>query len=697
MPKYRIGVDVGGTFTDLVVVDPSSGSVMTTKTPSTPSEPGRAIINGLEEIGVSLGDTEYFAHGTTVGTNALITRELPRAALVCTEGFRDVLEIGRGPRPDLWDAYLDIAPPLVRRRDRFEVNERVDYSGAVLAAIDHDDVAAVAAALDKRGIATVAVCLLHSYMNGVHETEVRERLEKLLPGLHVSISHEILPEIGEFERASTTVINAALAPVVGEYLTKLESELADRGFSGDLLVLHSGGGVMQAGSVRKLPARVAKSGPAAGAAAMAAIARSCGFDNAIGLDVGGTSSDISLLADGELRRANETSVTYGHPILFPSVDVATIGAGGGSVAWIDDGGSLRNGPMSMRAEPGPACYRRGGTEATNTDAQLVLGRLSESNFLGGRMEVSARAAADAIEAKIANPLRMDVAEAAAAIIKVATANMAGAIRLSTTKRGYDPRDFALVAFGGAGPLHGAELATELGIPTVILPKWPGITSAYGCLVVDARHDLARTFIAGAGEVDFDEIEREFLAMEAEARARLAAEGFASDAISTDRQIDMRYLGQWRSLTINAEDLTSNIDAVLRRFHEDHERTYSYSQPDQPVEIYGVRVAGLGTVPHISLADIEDEATDASAALVGERSVYFEHAGAFVDTAIYAHDRLTAGTELNGPAIIEQMDSTIVVPPLWTALADNSGNVILTAMAGNPASSGSTAREESSLV
>jgi N-methylhydantoinase A len=698
MPKYRIGVDVGGTFTDLVVVDPETAEVKTAKTPSTPSEPGQAIINGLDQLGVPLDETEYFAHGTTVGTNALITRELPRTALICTDGFRDILEIGRGPRPDLWDAYLDIDPPLVKRRDRFEVEGRIDYAGTVLEEVGIDAIAAIGELVAKREITTVAICLLHSYINGEHEQQVHDLLRESFPDLHISMSHEILPEIGEFERSSTTSINAALVPVVGDYLTKLDKDLRGRGFAGDLLVLHSGGGVMQASSVRKLPARVAKSGPAAGAAAMAGIASACGYENALGLDVGGTSSDISLLADGEVWRANETSVTFGHPILFPSVEVATIGAGGGSMAWIDDGGSLRNGPASQRADPGPACYDRGGQEATNTDAQMVLGRLVEEGFLGGTMTVNPQAAVDAIQNKVAEPLGLDVETAAAAIIRVATANMAGATRLITAKKGLDPRDFALVAFGGAGPLFGAELATELGIPTVILPKWPGITSAYGCLVVDARHDLAQTYIARADSVDVKDIDSRFSTMEEDARGRLESEGFADDAITTERMIDMRYLGQWRSLTVNADELMSDPEATLRRFHEEHEAVYSYSQPSQPVEVYGLRVAGIGRVPEISLPEIDDGDGDASDAQVGERRVYFEQAGGFVDTAIYSHERLTAGAELSGPAIIQQMDSTIVVPPTWDAVTDIAGNVILTASGTEPSDAvRRTATQESTRV
>lgn len=393
---------------------------------------------------------------------------------------------------------------------------------------------------------------------------------------------------------------------------------------------------------------------------------------AIGLDVGGTSSDISLMIDGELRRSNETSVNYGQPILFPSIDVVTIGAGGGSVAWIDDGGSLRNGPMSQRADPGPACYMAGGTVPTNTDAQLVLGRLPEEGFLGGRMQVSREAAERAIAEHVAEPLAMDLPEAASAAIRVATANMANATRLITTKRGQDPADFALVAFGGAGPLFGAELAEELGISMVILPKWPGIASAYGCLVVNTRHDVSQTFIARADAITFDDLEVELVKMEREVAARLAAEGFAEERTVLERQIDMRYHGQWRSLTIELGDV-NDIETMRARFDEEHGRAYSYAAPERAVEIYGLRVTGVGLVPQVDLTHDADDESELG--VVHSRDVFFHDVG-YVKSTIYTAAELKRRGTVTGPAIIEQMDTTIVVPPHWTAEAHPSANIIL---------------------
>lgn len=676
MAKYRIGVDVGGTFTDIVVVDSESGAIMTGKTPSTPSDPAKGVLDAVRLLGIDAAEIEYFAHGTTVGTNALITRELPRVALVCTKGFRDVLEIGRGPRPDLWDAYQDIAPPYIPRRHRLEVAERLDYRGDVLEAVDLGAVDGIATLLKAEGIESVAVSLLHAYASGTHERQIGERLTKEVPDVHLSLSHEILPEIFEFERTSTTVINACLAPVVGKYLNALAERLSDDGFSGDVLVLHSGGGVMQARNASLLAARVAKSGPAAGAAAMASIAQRCGFSNAMGLDVGGTSSDISLMVDGDLRHSTETFVEYGYPILFPSVDVVTIGAGGGSVAWIDEGGSLRNGPQSQGASPGPACYLKGGDRATNTDAQLVLGRLSEDGFLGGRMVVDRQAAEEAIVADIGQPLGMNAVDAAASILRIASANMAAAMRLVSLKRGHDPREFALVAFGGAGPLHGAEVAAELGIPTVIVPRWPGITSALGCLTLDARHDVSRTFTVDALGADGSLLDHEFNALEKEVRSRLAAEGFSSDDIYVQRRVDMRYVGQWRSLTVDWLATGETIASVLERFHGEHQRAYAYSSPDQAVEIYGLRVVGRGTVTQPDLTRRSTEGRAASEA--GSRKVYFNEVGDFVETTLYAHDAMPSGFRFVGPAVVEQMDSTVAVPPGWSARVDAEGNILLQA-------------------
>jgi N-methylhydantoinase A len=497
MPSVRVAVDVGGTFTDICILDEGSGTIDVAKVPST-ADPIDAVVAGVVEAGVDLRDVVLFSHGTTVATNALITRNLPPAAMVTTRGFRDVIEIRRGTRDDLWDAYKDVAPPYVRRRDRFEVTERIDYAGEVVTPLDEEEARRLADVLRKREVQTVAVCFINAYANPVHELRMREILEEELPGVSVSTSGEILPEIFEHERFSTTVANAVLSPLISGYVRKLGERLAENGYGGDVLLLHSGGGVMTPKLAERFAVRLAASGITAGAIASRHLATLCGFRNAIGLDMGGTSTDVSLVYDGEERVTKEWFVEYGYPICFPSIEVLTIGAGGGSFAWIDEAGSLRNGPQSAGAYPGPACYGRGNDRPTNTDANLVLGRLGEE-LIGGAMTLDRSAAEQAIRTYVGDRLGLDLVEAAEATIQVANANMADAVRLISIRRGYDPRDFCLVAFGGAGPLHGAALAKELAIPTVLVPPNPGITSALGCLLVDVRHDLSTMFLGQVGD------------------------------------------------------------------------------------------------------------------------------------------------------------------------------------------------------
>lgn len=676
MSRYRVAVDVGGTFTDLIVHDEETGNVAVAKTSSIPNDPAAAIMAALAKAEIAPSEMAFFAHGSTVGTNALITRRLPRTAVIATEGFRDVHEIRRGTKPDLWDAYSDVAPPYVKRRDRFEVPERIDYAGTVLQPLDEEAARAVARKIRERGYESVAVTFINAYMNGDHEARVKAIVEEEAPGVFVCTSHEILPEVFEHERFSTTIINACLAPVVSRYLASLTQQLRNGNYEGDVLVLHSGGGVMTAEAISRNAARIAVSGPAAGAMAGAFFAQQCGFDNAISLDMGGTSADISLMFGGEVRVANEWSVEFGYPIMFPSIEIVTIGAGGGSVAWIDPGGSLRNGPQSMGADPGPAAYQRGGEEATNTDANVTLGRLSPRGLLGGAMPLDQEAAERAVSEKVGAPLGFDAVHAADAIIQVANANMADAVRLISIRRGYDPRDFCLVAFGGAGSVHAAHLARELDIPAVVVPPYPGITSALGCLLLDVRHDLFRTYLASAEGASVDALEAEFEKLENEARERLAVEGITGDRVQLRRLMDMRYVGQWRSLTVPVSTpLGENLEGSLTRFHEEHQREYSFSDPAQAVEIYGLRVIGLGLVDKPEFPKLS-RGGDLDAAKIEERQVYFGEAGGFFAAAIYDRVKLPAGATFDGPAIVEQMDSTVVVPPDWRAEVDDFGNIVL---------------------
>ncbi|WP_137290431.1 hydantoinase/oxoprolinase family protein [Natronorubrum halophilum] len=671
----RTGVDIGGTFTDVIVFNERTGEIEITKTPSTPSNPAEGVINGLLKADTEIADLDFFSHGSTVGTNALIERELPRIGLITTEGFRDVHEIRDATKSELWDAYEDVAEPYVQRRDRLEVPERVDAAGEIVEPLDEAATRTVARLLRKRGIDTVAVSLVNAYANGEHEQCVAEIVAEEHPDAFVCTSNEILPEMFEHERTSTTVINAALVPVVREYLTDLSTQLSDRGYDGDVLAMHSGGGVMTTKAIAYYAARIANSGPTAGAIASQYIAQQCGFENAIGFDMGGTSADASLTYQGDIEMTDEWAVEYGYPIMFPSTDIETIGAGGGSVAWIDDGGSLRVGPKSQGADPGPACYLRGGDKPTTTDANVVLGWIDPDEFLGGDMDATAEPAERVIQRDIADPLGLDLTEAASAVEQIAVANMSNTVRLVSTSKGYDPRDFALIAFGGAGPVHAANVATEMNIPTVIVPPYPGINSALGCLLVDVEHDLSRTFIADATPDVADDLEAAFAEMEGEIRERLAGEDIDDDEIRMDHEVKMRYTGQWRSLEVPCSRPIDDVESIRRRFHRRHEQTYAYSDDAQPVEIYGLHVTGSGVVDKPSFPTID--AGDAADAHRGTREAYFKESGAYVETDIYDREALGAGATIDGPAIVNQMDSTIVIPPHATAAMDEIGNIRIT--------------------
>nr|WP_225751152.1 hydantoinase/oxoprolinase family protein [Pseudoclavibacter sp. Marseille-Q3772] len=670
MAHLRVAVDVGGTFTDVCIFDDDTKSMRVTKVPSTPHDPMIAVMNGVERGEINLADVSLFSHGTTVATNALITRRFPKAALVTTRGFRDVIEIRDGTKDDLWDAYKDVPGPYIARRDRFEVTERVDYSGRVVTPLDEDNARQIARLLKKRGTTTIAVCFLNSFANAGHEVRMREILEEEIPEATVTTSAEILPEMFEYGRFNTAVANAVLAPLVSGYVNRLADALEDGGYKGDLLLLHSGGGSMTPRMVERYPVRLAASGIAAGAISAQHIASQCGYSHAVSLDMGGTSTDISLVADGEVRVSQEWEVEYGHPIIFPSIEVLTIGAGGGSLAHIDIAGSLRNGPQSAGADPGPACYDTGGDEPTNTDANIVLGRLG-TELAGGAKTLNKELAAKAIREKIAEPLGLELEEAAEAIVRVANANMADAVRLISIRRGYDPRDFALLAFGGAGALHGVDVARELNIPAVVVPPNPGVTSAMGCLLVDIQHDLSTMVTGLVSEVDRDEIDQQFKELESEARARLRHEGVSGDNAVLQRLVSMRYAGQWRSLVVPMGSDDNGLNAAIEAFHREHEREFAFRNDQTPVEIYQLQLKAIGKTPkpNFEAAELQPEAHTEP---IETRPVYFE--GQWHDTPVYQRERTPAGATIQGPAIINQLDSTTVVPPQCRAEIDEWLNI-----------------------
>ncbi|MEJ6019282.1 hydantoinase/oxoprolinase family protein [Corynebacterium sp. H113] len=670
--RYRVAVDVGGTFTDVAIVNTETKELSVAKVPSTPDDPMRAVMNGIGQANVSLPEVEVLSHGTTVATNALITRNFPRAALVTTEGFRDVLEIRDGTKDELWDAYEDVSDPYIRRRDRYEVSERIDYDGTVIKSLDEEQARSLATTLRRKNVETVAICFLNSHANSIHEQRMAEILREELPDVAVSTSCEILPEIFEYERFSTAVSNAVIAPLVSGYVNRLSDQLADGGYEGDLLLLHSGGGSMTPQMVSKYPVRLAASGIAAGAIAVQDIATRCGYENAIGLEMGGTSTDISLVYQGDIRVTKQWQIEYGFPITFPSIEVLTIGAGGGSLAWIDDAGSLRNGPQSAGADPGPVCYQRGGTEATNTDANVTLGRLG-TDLIGGALKLDIGAARDAITTTVAKPLNLDREVAAENVIQVANANMADAVRLLSIRRGYDPRDFVLVVGGGAGALHGAEVARELSIPTVVVPPHPGVTSAQGCLLVDISHDISQMYQSAIEDVDSADLRASYRELLKEGRTRLHHEGIPEDRMKFETTASMRYRGQWRSLTITLPDSDSPLDDAIALFHEEHEREYSFSKPDAPVELYQIGVTAIGQLDSPPFAHFEVKEQEAPQA-PRTRDVHFLSAGGWVETPIYDRDKLNPGTRVSGPAIIDQFDATTVIPPGDVAEIDEWANI-----------------------
>ena len=670
---YRVACDVGGTFTDLCFLDEETGKLHVSKTPTT-SNPIDGVVKGIELGGIKLKDMTLFAHGTTLATNALITRRFPRAILVTTKGFRDVIEIRRGTRNDLWDTYKEMAGPYIGRRDRLVVTERIDYSGKVIAEVNEAEAVEVAKIIRKRGVKTIAICFVNSFANPDNEHRMREILLRELPDATISISSDIMPEIFEHERFSTTVANTVLAPVTGDYSRDLAKRLADNGYKEDLLLLHSGGGVMTSKVSEQFSARLAGSGIAAGAIASRFVAQLSGFENSIGFDMGGTSTDVCLCDKGVLPVTKDWHVEYGYPICFPSIEVLTIGAGGGSLAWIDKGGSLRNGPQSAGSRPGPVCYNQGGTEPTNSDANVMLGRLGTS-LAGGAIRLHRDLAEKAIADRIAKPLGLTPDEAALSILKVANANMADAVRLVSIRKGYDPRDFALVAFGGAGALHGAALARDLAIPIVLVPPNPGVTSALGCLLVDITHDLSRMYLHNIADLSIAELDQSFRELELEGRERLLHEGVSEDRTVFQRFIDMRYLGQWRAMSIAVPSQLSSLDAAVAKFHDDHGREHNYSRPGAPVEVYRLQVKATGLVRKAEFAKMPRRGGEAPEP-VGERMVLFDEHPKHMKARIFDRAQLAPGDVIEGPAIIEQLDSTTLVPPGIKAEVDDYRTIVM---------------------
>jgi N-methylhydantoinase A len=679
MRNLRVAVDIGGTFTDLVAYDENTHDVVTVKTPSTPPEFIQGVLDALQKAGVRPEEVTAFKHGSTIATNAIIERKGANTGLLTTAGMRDVLGAGRANRPDLFNSNWDPSPVLVPRRNVLTVRERIDYEGTVLAPLEEDDAREAARKFRKRGISAVAVAFLNSFMNAAHETRAKEiLLEELGEDAHVCTSAEILPEVREFERTSTTVANAYLMPVIETYLRRLEQALQEWGYQGPILVTHSGGGVITTHSARRVPARICHSGPAGGVVGGVLVGQSAGFENTITFDMGGTSADLALAEGGRPSLSSEWRVDWNIPILFPAIDLVAIGAGGGTIAWVDAGGSLRVGPQSAGADPGPAALGSGNEQPTITDAHIFLGRLNPDRYLDGGVELHPELAAQAISS-LAAQLGLSPEDTANGILRIGNANMTAATHLISVQRGYDPREFALVAGGGAGPLHAVDIARELGIPHVIVPPTPGVTSALGILQVDLRHDILRSVLTQTHHLEADQLAQVFSELEEEALEILEGEQIAEDRRRIERSVDVRYYGQTPYLNLEldeAPDTPEAVGEIAERYAEEYEREFGYRLDADiaVVEIVNARVAAIGLATEAELTPASAPGGDP--APIESRPVYFHDAGDFVDTPIYSRASLPPEATLDGPAIVEQMDTTVLIPPKARARVDARLNLMI---------------------
>ncbi|MFE7065591.1 hydantoinase/oxoprolinase family protein [Microbacterium sp. NPDC057658] len=680
--SLRIGVDTGGTFTDVCAFDEGTGRVHVRKVSSTPDDPGRAIVHGVAEIldqigGRSIEEVGYFAHGTTVGTNALLTGRGARTGLITTRGFRDLLELGRGRRPSMYDPQADKPTPQVPRQLRMEVTERIRHTGRVETPLDEDDVRRAVHELKDAAVDSIAVCLLYSYLNADHERRIGEIIREEMPDVYVSLSCDVLPEFREYERLSTVVTNSYVGPVVANYLARLRQVLADRGLTAVPHVTQSNGGVIPFSTAEALPVRLVLSGPSTGVVGAAQICSAAGFDDIITFDMGGTSSDISLVQDGRPKVTAGMELD-GRPVRSPMLDIHTVGAGGGSLAWIDSGNHLRVGPQSAGAFPGPACYGNG-DDAAVTDANVVLRMLNPEYLLNGQMKIDRSASVAAVQ-RLAEPLGLSVEETALGILRVVTANMARAIRVVSVQRGYDPREYALVPFGGAGPLHASRLARELGMRTIVVPEIPGAQSALGLLMTDVKTDFMRTVITAVDDTAAPAVDAVFDELVRRAEDWFVEEEVAESGRELRRRMDLRYRGQNFELAVEVPGrhrfVEDGVDAVIELFHEAHERVYGYRSEDAAVEAVTFRLEASGSAAHVDVRREEARASDPATALVETRSTCFDPAEGYVDTPVYDRSLLTPGAVLLGPAIVEQMDTTTVLLPGDVCRVDEYRNLIV---------------------
>jgi N-methylhydantoinase A len=689
--QLRVGVDIGGTFTDLIVVDEQTGAFSVGKVLTTPSDPSEAVetvlAETLRQAGLAPPEVRHLVHGTTLVTNAIIERKGARTALLATRGFRDSVAIGREQRYDLYDLMLEQPEPLAPRYLRFDVPQRTLADGATLEELDEAHVERLARELARHGVEAVAVVFLHSFTNPAHERRAREAILRAAPGLRVSISSEVVPEIREFERASTTIANVYVQARVEQYLRELEARLARMGFGGSFFLMLSSGGIATVDTAARFPVRLLESGPAAGALAATAYGRAAGHPNLLSFDMGGTTAKLCVIDGGRPLVAHQFEVDRiyrfkkgsGLPIAIPVIEMLEIGTGGGSIARVDALGLLKVGPDSAGSEPGPVCYGRGGTEPTVTDADLILGYLDPAYFLGGRMALDLEGARRAVAERIAAPLGVSLEQAAWGIHQIANENMANAARVHALERGKDPQRFPLFAFGGAGPVHAYRIAMSLGSPALLAPLGAGVMSAVGFLAAPLAFDFVRSWRARLDALDWERANRLLAEMEAEGQELLARSGVPEEQIAHRREAEMRYVGQGHEVRVplpagrlgpgQADELRAAFEAVYRELYE-------RLGPPVPLEIVNWRVVSSGPAPELRLEVTRSGSADASAALKGERAAYFPEAGGFVATPVYDRYRLAPGASFDGPAIVEERESTVIVGPGARCRIDQQHNLVV---------------------
>ena len=668
-----VGVDVGGTFTDAVVYDDESQKYSYAKAPSSLVDPTSGVLDVLDSLSINFEDIERFVHGVTIGTNTILQGKGAVVWMLTTRGFRDVLEIARTNRPILYDIKSLKLKPLIPRTRTFEISERMRYDGSVESAIELEDVDRAMQNIPDDDEVAVAICFLHSYANPTHEIEAKQLCEKLRPDLFVCNSHEVLSQFREYERFSTTALNAILGPLMSQYFGHLKASLAERGYRHDIYIMTSNGGVSTVERAKELPISTVLSGPAGGVAAAVYLGKRHNLPNLITCDMGGTSTDVCLVEGLRIPVTNEQSIA-GHANRTPQIEINAVGAGGGSIAWLDAGEILNVGPQSAGADPGPACYERGGLEPTVTDANLILNRLHPENPLAGRISLNRELAIKAVRRLGENIQGLDELELAEGIIRIAVARMVSAIKQISMASGYDPRDFTLVAYGGAGPMHAVAIAEELEMEQILVPLGPGNLAAFGSLISDLKRDHVQTKNIQLSEVEWDSIDTMFQKMEGDALSELRREGIADDSVIMHRSVGMRYVGQSWELNVDIEKNIDSLSAIGEAFENTHERRFGH-RSEGATEIVNFRIAAtaVGKKPDLPLWTREGTVKDAQSE---KRQIYFD--GAFVNVAVYQRQLLPHGSQVDGPCIIEESGSTTVLPENWSFLVLEDGSLLLNA-------------------